>query len=143
MSYFQLVSVAHVFLVKDQQILLMRRSNTGHEDGRYGPPGGKLDGGEEVKMAAIREVREECGVVIQPDDLEMTGVMHIKAANERVDFFFITERWVGEIRNAEPNKCDHMCWFPMDDLPDNLIPFIGQALKDHKDGRWFSSYGWN
>jgi 8-oxo-dGTP diphosphatase len=140
---FRLVVVVHVLLIKDNQLLLMRRCNTGREDGKYGPPGGCLDGGEELQTAAIREMKEECGVDIVPEDLTMVGVMHINDGNERIHFFFLAERWSGEISNAEPHKCDDIRWFPMDNLPVDLIPFIGQALDQYRQGIWFSGYGWN
>lgn len=54
MEPFRLMSVVHVFLIRDGQILLLRRANTGHHDGDYGLPAGKLDGGEELHSAAIR-----------------------------------------------------------------------------------------
>jgi ADP-ribose pyrophosphatase YjhB (NUDIX family) len=65
MGDFRFVSVVHVFMIKNDELLLMRRWNTGHEDGKYGVPSGRLEGGEEVRSAAVREVKEECGVDIQ------------------------------------------------------------------------------
>jgi 8-oxo-dGTP diphosphatase len=143
MGNLRLVSVVHVFLIKDNQILLLRRFNTGHEDGNYGVPAGRLEGGEEVKSAAIREVKEECNIEINPDDLEIIGVMHINSNDERVDFFFVTDCWSGEIRNSEPHKCDDLSWFSIDNLPSNFIPFVKQALDNYKNRIWFSSHGWN
>ncbi|KHL97572.1 NUDIX hydrolase [Paenibacillus sp. IHB B 3415] len=143
MEPFRLLSVVHVFLIKDGQILLLRRLNTGHHDGDYGLPAGKLDGGEELFSAAIREVREECGAVIAPSDLEMLGAMHIRiSGNERIDFFFRAEHWSGEISNTEPDKCDDLRWFPLDDLPENVIPFVQEAWSKFRDGIWFASHGW-
>ncbi|MFD1906966.1 NUDIX domain-containing protein [Paenibacillus rhizoplanae] len=89
MEVFRLVSVVHVFLIKDGQVLLLQRANTGHHDGEYGLPAGKLDGGEPLHSAAIREVREECGAVIAPAELTLIGTMHLRTSgDERVDFFF-------------------------------------------------------
>lgn len=139
----RLVSVVHVFLIRGNELLLLKRFNTGHEDGDYGVPAGRLEGGEEVKSAAIREVKEECDIDINPDDLRIVGVMHIKSIAERVDFFFVTEQWSGEIRNVEPHKCTDLSWFAMDKLPLNFIPFVKQALENYKSGIWFSSHGWN
>jgi 8-oxo-dGTP pyrophosphatase MutT (NUDIX family) len=111
---FKLISAVHVFLVRDKEVLLLRRFNTGYEDGNYSVPAGHLDGGEQVKSAAIREAREECGIEISPEDLEVVGVMHRKSGDERVDFFVATTRWAGTITNNEPHKCDDLRWFPMD-----------------------------
>ncbi|MFB5762056.1 NUDIX hydrolase [Paenibacillus medicaginis] len=143
MEDFRFVSVVHVFMIKNGELLLMRRWNTGHEDGKYGVPSGRLEGGEEIRSAAVREVKEECGVDIQEEDLSMVGVMHIKSEDERIDFFFVTNRWSGEITNAEPHKCDDMRWFRTDHFPDNLIPYVRMAWDQYGKRTWFSSYGWN
>ncbi|MGD8997230.1 MAG: NUDIX hydrolase, partial [Anaerolineae bacterium] len=43
---FKLVSAVHLFLVRDGQVLLLRRSNTGYEDGNYSVVAGHLNGDE-------------------------------------------------------------------------------------------------
>ncbi len=92
--------------------------------------------------AAVREAREETGIVIAPEDVAVVGVMHRKATDERIDFFVVASRWAGAIHNAEPEKCDALTWFPLDALPDNLIPYVRRALDNCRNGRWFDSFGW-
>lgn len=70
---FKLIGAVHLFLIRNQQVLLLRRFNTGYEDGNYSVPAGHLDGGEQIKTAAIREAKEECGIRIAPEDLEVVG----------------------------------------------------------------------
>ncbi|UQZ36647.1 NUDIX hydrolase [Paenibacillus sp. PK3_47] len=143
MSDLSLISVAHIFMIREGQILLLRRCNTGHEDGRYGLPAGRLERGEKVHSAAAREAAEECGISIAPEDLQMISVMHINTSyGERVDFFFAAHEWNGEVRNCEPDKCDDLRWFPLGQLPVNLIPFIRQALDNYLEGVWFSEFGY-
>lgn len=36
---------------------------------------------------------------------------------ERINYFFTVDRWNGEIKNNEPNKCDDLKWFDLDGLP--------------------------
>jgi 8-oxo-dGTP diphosphatase len=48
-------------------ILLLERSGTGYADGQLCPPSGHLEAGESVVQGAIREAREETGVLIDPD----------------------------------------------------------------------------
>ncbi|HEC35073.1 MAG TPA: NUDIX domain-containing protein, partial [Anaerolineae bacterium] len=84
---FRLLSAVHLFLVRDGKVLLLRRFNTGYEDGKYSVIAGHLDGNEEIKTAMIREAREEAGIEIAPQDLQVVGVMHRRSDDERIDFF--------------------------------------------------------
>jgi 8-oxo-dGTP diphosphatase len=140
---FQTPVAVHLFLIRDGQVLLLRRANTGFEDGNYSIIAGHLDGGEPIKAAMIREAREEAGIEIASDDLEVVGVIHERdAVDEYIDFFLVARRWQGEIRNLEPHKCTELAWFPLDRLPPNVIPYVRQALANYQRGVWFDSYGW-
>ena len=132
----------HMFLLDGDRILLLRRFNTGFEDGNYSVPAGHLDGGETVIEAARRELREEIGVEAAAGGLRVVGVMHRRSARERIDFFVAVEAWTGDPVNAEPDKCDHLGWFPLAGLPDNLVPYVRHALDQHLRGVWFSQHGW-
>ena len=138
----RLRAAAHVFLLRDGQVLLLRRYRTGYEDGNYSVPAGHIDAGEQVLAAAVREVAEEAGVQIAPADLAVVGVMHRRTDHERVDFFLAAQRWSGTIRNCEPHKCDELAWFALDRLPPNTIPYVRRALTNYQQGIWFSSFGW-
>lgn len=133
---------AHIFLHRGDQILMLRRYNTGYEDGNYSVVAGHLDGGETIKRAAIREAKEEVGIEIQSEDLRIVGVMHRRSNDERVDFFLATHKWSGEPRNQEPGKCDQIAWFSVDQIPRNTIPYVRRALENYRNGIWFDEYGW-
>ena len=53
-SRFKLLSTVHLFLIHEDKILLLRRFNTGYEDGNYSVIAGHLDGNEEIKVAMVR-----------------------------------------------------------------------------------------
>jgi 8-oxo-dGTP pyrophosphatase MutT (NUDIX family) len=140
---FKLIPEAHIFLTNNNnEILLLRRLNTGYEDGNYSVIAGHIDGNEEVKAAAIREAKEETGIEIQPSDIEVVGVMHRKSDSERVSFFLAASRWTGDIVNAEPDKCDDISWHSVHNLPANMVPYVRQALENYRKGRFFESFGW-
>ena len=69
--------------------------------------------------------------------------MHRKAKDdERIDFFMTADKYTGEIKNCEPNKCEELKWFPLDDLPDNIIPYIKEAINNYKNNIFYSEWGW-
>lgn len=139
---FKLILSVYLILVKDGKVLLLRRANTGYEDGKYGLPSGHADGGESGRSAIVREAEEEAGVNIEPADLSFAHCMHRIQNDERVDFFYTAEKWQGGPRNMEPEKCDDLSWFPLDSLPDNIIPYIRQALECYQQGIAYSEFGW-
>lgn len=144
---FRLVAAVHLFLVRDGTVLLLRRANTGYEDGRYSVIAGHLDGDETVHAAAIREAREEAGIAIAPAHLTVVGVMQRRATapgdDERIDFFLVASVWDGTVVNAEPDKCDDLAWYPLDRLPDNVVPYVRRALANYREGVWFDTLGWD
>jgi 8-oxo-dGTP diphosphatase len=142
-SRFTAVVAVHLFLIRDDEILLLRRCNTGYADGQYSVIAGHLDGGEELTTAMIREAREEAGIQIGPADLQPAGVMHRLEGDERIDFFFTCSAWSGDVQNLEPEKCDDLRWVRFDDLPDNVVPYVRRAIDNYLAGRWFDSFGWD
>ena len=130
----------HLFFFREDEVLLLRRFNTGFRDGEYSVPAGHLEGGETVMEAAAREGAEETGVNIQINDLTFSTVMHRIEDDERVDFFFTVNQWEGEPFNAEPDKCDDLRWVSVDALPINTVPYVRQALTNHQKGIPFDEY---
>jgi 8-oxo-dGTP diphosphatase len=92
----------HVLLVRDGQVLLTRCRDTNPIfDGRWHLPSGKLDAGESVLDAAVREADEEVGVLIDPADLRHVHTLHVNGSGPepRLGAFFETQRWIGELTN--------------------------------------------
>ena len=142
-EYFTVIPAVHLFLVKNDQILLMRRFNTGYEDGNYSVPAGHLNGMESASQAMIREAVEETNIQIQPEDLTMVHVMH-RTTNqgERIDFFFVCSKWKEEITINEPDKCDDLAWFKANLLPSNTVGYVKSAIEHFMNGKSFSEHGW-
>ena len=139
---FKLILSLYVIFIKEGETLLLRRQNTGYEDGNYGLPAGHADGDESARDGACREALEEVGVVVKPRDLEFVHVMHRRQEDERVDIFFSVKKWEGEPKNTEPHRCDDVSWFAFDKLPENTIPYIRQALEATQKGIKYSEFGW-
>ena len=139
---FLLRSAVHIFLLRGDQVLLLRRYRTGYEDGMYSVVAGHLDGGETIRAAAARGAREEVGITLTPDEIEIKGVMHRRSNDERIDWFVSARRWKGEPENVEPSKCDQLLWCALGELPENVVPYVRRALENARRGVWFDSFGW-
>lgn len=140
---FKMPVAVHLLLIREDKILLLRRYNTGYEDGNYSVIAGHVDGDEDFKTAMIREAKEEAGITIQRQVIKPIQVMHRKKQDEeRIDYFLVADRWDGTIVNMETDKCDELSWFAIDDLPENIIPYIKWAVTQYKEGNQFTLFGW-
>ena len=124
-----IIPAVHLFLIKENKILLARRFNTWFHDGDWSVPAGHVESWEFPIEAMIREAQEETGIQVNKKDLICSHVMSRIWSDERVDFFFTCSNWSGQLQIMETNKCDAMEWFALDNLPENTIPYIRQALE--------------
>jgi 8-oxo-dGTP diphosphatase len=105
------------FLHYDNFILLgYKKRGFGAE--KYNGIGGKLEPGETIKQAAIRELYEEIGVKCTIDQLDKSAELIFQFPgkpewNQRVHVFLVKE-WEGEPIDSDEMKPE---WFKKDNLP--------------------------
>ena len=134
-----LIPEVHLYLVQNHTVLLMRRCNTGYQDGRYGLVAGHVEPEEDFVAAIIRETREEVGLTVVPEALEVVHVMYrLKTGDDRIAGFARVHDWQGEPCIMEPDKCDDLRWFSLDALPDNMVPYVRQAVTYIRQGIAYS-----
>jgi 8-oxo-dGTP pyrophosphatase MutT (NUDIX family) len=125
----------HLLLRREASLLLSKRYNTGYADGLWNAVSGHLEEGETVVEALIREAREEIAITIDPTDVYCAVVLqhHSPSGSTRIGWFFEVTRWSGgEPSNAEPRKCAGVAWFPMDDLPKEIVGYFHAALECYR-----------
>ncbi len=137
-----MIASSYLMLVRDRKILLSRRYQTGYEDGKYSLPAGHVEDGESLMDCMAREVVEEIGVILAPQAFSLVHVMHQKHLDIRMDFFFVAD--VGDQKPVirEPEKCDDLRWFPLNNLPANTIPYIRHAIECYQKKIFYSEFGW-
>lgn len=79
------VEVAACYLEINEHFLLLERS-TGVEAKKWGVPAGKLELNETPEEAAVRELFEETGIRIQPNELHSVGILYIR--KPEVDYVY-------------------------------------------------------
>lgn len=127
-----LVAAAYVALMREgpggrDEVLLLLRDGTGYMDGYWAMPAGHVDPGESMHEAAVREAAEEAGVLVDAGDLTPVTVLHRferggPPVEQRVDAFFTARRWSGVPALQEAEKAAAMGWFPVDELPEPVVP---------------------
>ncbi|WP_194410378.1 NUDIX hydrolase [Microbacterium cremeum] len=140
MTRVSLVPASYVFLRRHGAVLLQLRHNTGYMDGYWtAGAAGHIELGETAVDAAIREAREELGVVIEPSGLNPSTVMQrtdgtAEPREQRVDWFFVCDAWSGEPTILEPRKCAELAWFGLDALPEHVPDYERLALDAVREG---------
>jgi 8-oxo-dGTP diphosphatase len=129
----QVVVDVILLLTSNGRIMLRERANTGYGDGAYEPPSGELADGETIVETAIR-VASAAGIAIGAGNVSLAHVMHDVSASGRIAFFLSVSGWAG--RSTPPDAG----WFPLTDLPTNMLDRARVALRNYADGMRFSTY---
>ncbi|MEV7006707.1 NUDIX domain-containing protein [Streptosporangium sp. NPDC051022] len=101
-------------------------------------PVGKADKSEVITATAVRELKEETGLVVDPAELMVAGIIHgawgVEAPNGFLTIVFVAHTWTGELVNAEPHKHSQVAWFPTGQVPSEFVPTTRAALVNYLDG---------
>jgi len=136
MERLKIKTAVYIILEKDNKILFLRRYNTGWADGMLTLPSGHIDVGEFPSQAAVREVQEEVAVQVNIKDLKLVHVLYEK--DVYIDFYFKVEKWVGEPKLAEPDKCNELKWGSLTEVGNEMVPKIKLALDNIYKGNSYS-----
>lgn len=79
------VKVSGCFCESDNRILLLQRKMGKSQGGTWCLPSGKLEANESPEQAAIREVLEETGIILQPP---LQSVGHLFIHYDGIDYIF-------------------------------------------------------
>jgi len=135
--------------VRGRVLLLQRGPQAKFARGRWDLPVGKADPGEAVTDTAVRELREETGLVVAPEDLRVAHIVHgrhgVESPNGFLTVVFAAEHWSGEPVNREPHKHSALCWWPTGALPqpEEAVPSMRTAVTRYLCGTVeVSTRGW-
>jgi 8-oxo-dGTP diphosphatase len=114
-------------IVRDGRLLLVRRK-TPPEAGCWNLPGGKVDFGERVEDAIVREIAEEIGVQIAL--LRRLGIAQMIGLDDQhwVAPIHLARIVAGEPENREPDKHEGILWAPLDAPPSPLGVAAREAI---------------
>lgn len=101
------------------EVLLALRKNTGYNDGKYELPGGHVEEGEDLIDAMIREAKEELNIELKRENLSIVHILHHYKA-DRIIFRILAKKYEENIQIGEPDKCEKLEWFDINELPNNI-----------------------
>ncbi|MBI2984902.1 MAG: 8-oxo-dGTP diphosphatase [Candidatus Kerfeldbacteria bacterium] len=129
-----------VYILKGAHILLAMKKR-GFGVGRWNGTGGKVEFGENARLAGIRETKEEIGLTPTLDKSLGTILYHDSKVGDWKVTVFRTEEFEGQ-----PVETDEMKpqWFPVDQIPyaqmwsgdDQWLPYVISGQKFEAE-MWF------
>jgi len=115
------VNVAYclIYNKENNQVLMVHNKDTNS----WSLPGGCVEENETLEQAAIREAKEETGLIVKIKDVVAINECFFKEENQHVLFFtFSAEILDGKISIENPNEISKITWV---DIPtaDKLMPY--------------------
>lgn len=122
------VGVGVIVRKRDKVLCCLRKG--AHGEGTWGFPGGKLEMNELIEDCAIRETKEEAGIVIKNvRPATFTNDIFVSEQKHFVTVFVLADYDSGRVSVKEPEKCVLWKWFTWDNLPSPLFLPIQNLLK--------------
>lgn len=108
-----------LLLLRRENEILLAKKKRGFGTGKYNGVGGKIESGETVEDAMIRECIEE--IHVTPTKYEKMGTIEfiefVKNEKTNLTFnLFVATSWIGEPKESEEMKPK---WFKLDEIPYN------------------------
>src|SRR6266481_1287073 len=112
-----LVGVGSI-MIENDRVLLVKRAHPPIQ-GQWSIPGGVLEVGELVREAAIREAREETGLIVEPGELLGVYDRILRNPERRVQYHyvlidFLCRRVAGDL--AAATDAAEVRWFSREEL---------------------------
>jgi len=131
---------------KNREILLQKRKNTGYMDNMWDcAVAGHVEKNESMKMALLREAREEMNINIKLCNIHFATIMHKftqESNNVYYNGYFFVDSFEGTPIINEPNKCSDLCWFNLNDIPADFIHDRRKALENYLANITYDEMGW-
>jgi len=130
------------FILKDKQIMLLKKSKGLLGQGKWNLPGGKMLPNEEPKACAVREVFEETRLTVR--NVEQIGLLYFYNNSQRLSPIWTVHAFLARGFEGVPidGREGRLKWFSIDALPfDEMWEddqyWYGMALEGTGFEGWF------
>lgn len=121
-------NAAKCYLINDDEILTIKYKDDNKKAGYYDIPGGKIEDGETAEQAALRELKEETGIIAK--NLKNKGILKVEYPDRIFNFkIFLSTEFNGEISPIENNISK---WVKIEELLKEPKILSNIALLDRK-----------
>lgn len=122
------VNVVVGVIIRNDEILIAKRSAKQHQGGLWEFPGGKVESGEGEVEALARELNEELGIEINPEACQKRQQIHHQYPDKAVN---LNIYWVSDFSGTEQGKEGQpLKWVAKEQLADYPFPEANQPILD-------------
>lgn len=118
------MNIATICFIHTGERVLLGMKKQGFGKDKWNGFGGKVEKGESIESAVVREVHEECGLNIHISDLKKAAILNFYFAGKQKfeTHVFLAEKWSGD-----PIESDEMLprWHTI-----SLLPFENMWVAD-------------
>ncbi len=116
---------------RDGKIFIAKRQMVGDMGGRWEFPGGKIEEGEDLETAVVREMQEEFGVTVKVGRKITSGSFTHKGKPCTLDVLEVTFPHDGIEKRFELTEHTDYMWTDLDSIPQ--LNFVDSDLSIYND----------
>src|SRR3990167_9299417 len=133
-------SVTNFVYCGDDYLFIKRSSNKRVDPGKLNGVGGRLEPGEDYMAAAIREIEEETGYKVAPEDLQLAAVGKLEGGYQEdwVMCFFKVRVSTKQIPVNSKTEDGELVWLNKDKVlgsENELVDDLNYCFKDIIEGK--------
>jgi len=125
-----LVGVGVITFNSESKVLLVKRGNEPSK-GLWSLPGGMVELGERVREAGIREVKEECNIDIEPEDVISVVDLILEDPDGKIKYHYILIEYLAKYMGGElmpQSDVTDAAWFCRAELAELDIPEVTREV---------------
>ena len=128
-TYFHNIAAAVAMVFRFQDKILFTVRNMDPDKGKLDLPGGFIDPEETAQEAACREVKEEMGMIIKPEQLRFittfpNNYLYKNVPYRTMDIFFECKLAEEQVHIVAPDEIKALEWFKLQEIPEEKIGFV-------------------
>lgn len=74
--------------------------------------------------------------------VHIQNISYYEGEYQAIHIYFACSNWEGSICVGEPDKCDDFMWVSVDQLPENTIDYVRDAIKKAMNNEIYSERWW-
>ncbi|MGG7036274.1 MAG: NUDIX domain-containing protein [Flavobacterium sp.] len=128
-TYYHTIAAAVAVIFRTENKILFTVRNVDPDKGKLDLPGGFIDSGENAEVAACREIKEELGITIQPNQLRYittspNNYLYKNIPYRTMDIFYEVKLGASIAIDFAEDEIEEVVWMETDKIDLEKIGFV-------------------